>query len=237
MSEFITYLEEDGAYALTEKGTILTYVLIGLFAILAVAGIISAYRKSRAAKQENGGRQPITTRQLVFSAVALAIAFPLSYVKIFHLPWGGSVTLCSMFFVTLIGSWYGAGTGFAAAFAYSLLQFIQGGSSWMLSPMQVGMDYLFAFTALGASGFLKGKKNGVLIGYLIAIFLRGLFHTIGGYLYWMDYMPDTFPKAFAFAYPVVYNYSYILLEGLLTVILLMLPPVRKALQRVENDIR
>ena len=106
----------------------------------------------------------------------------------------------------------------------------------MLSPMQVGLDYLFAFTALGASGFFKGKKNGLIIGYIVAILLRGLLHSIGGYLYWMDYMPEEFPKALAFAYPVIYNYSYILIEGFLTVIILLLPPVKKALQRLGNTL-
>lgn len=236
MSEFITFVEEDGAYALTGKGTVAVYVLTGLMVLIIIAGIAAAYRKGKTQDASAPASGQITTRQLVFSAVSLAIAFPLSYVKILDMPWGGSVTLCSMFFVTLIGSWFGAGVGFAAAFAYSLLQFIQGGSSYMLSPMQVGLDYLFAFTALGASGFFKGKKNGLIIGYIVAILLRGLLHSIGGYLYWMDYMPEEFPKALAFAYPVIYNYSYILIEGFLTVVILLLPPVKKALQRLGNTL-
>ena len=46
-----------------------------------------------------------------FSAAALALGFITSYVKIIDMPWGGSVTLCSMLFITLIGYWYGPKVG------------------------------------------------------------------------------------------------------------------------------
>ncbi len=232
MSKFIN--AEDGYFSLTSEGITLSTFFLYLAMILVVVGIFMAYRKGNESK-DGTTAQKITTKQLAFSAVALALAFPLSYIKIIDLPWGGSATLCSMFFITIIGYWYGAGTGFAAAFAYSILQFIQGGGGYMLSPLQVALDYFLAFTALGASGFFKGKKNGMVIGYIVAVLLRGLFHSIGGALYWMDYMPENFPQSLAFIYPVVYNYSYLLAEAVITVIIIMLPPVKKALERIEKE--
>ncbi len=230
MSELIEYVAEDGAYSLTDKGKIAVMFLLVIALIIAVVGVIAAVRRKGGSE-----KRALNTKQLVFSAVALALAFPLSYIELIKFPWGGSITLCSMFFVTIIGYWYGPVAGFSAAFAYSLLQFIQGGGSYMLSLLQVMFDYLLAFTALGASGFFKGKKHGMIAGYLLAVFLRGLFHTIGGYLYWMDYMPEEFPKNLAVIYPIVYNYAYILGEALLTVIILLLPPVQKALARIEKE--
>ena len=44
-----------------------------------------------------------STKQLVFSAVAIALATVLSEIKLFQAPMGGSVTLLSMLFVVLIG--------------------------------------------------------------------------------------------------------------------------------------
>lgn len=41
-------------------------------------------------------KKKMSAKQLVFCAMAVALAFITSYLKIFHLPWGGSVTLCSM---------------------------------------------------------------------------------------------------------------------------------------------
>ena len=56
----------------------------------------------------------------------------------------------------------------------------------------------------------------------------------GGYLYWMDYMPDSFPKALVSVYPIVYNYSYLLAEGVITLIVISIPAVAKGLKRVRQ---
>ena len=148
------------------------------------------------------------------------------------MPWGGSVTLCSMLFICLIGYWYGVKTGIMAGLAYGILQFLQ--EPYVLSLFQVCCDYVFAFAALGVAGFFGKKKNGLLIGYIVAVLARGFFHTLGGYLYWMDYMPENFPQSLKALYPIIYNYSYLLAEGVLTVILISLPPVKKALQTVAR---
>ena len=51
----------------------------------------------------------------------------------------------------------------------------------------------------------------------------------------MDYMPENFPQSLAALYPIIYNYSYILAEGVLTVIVISLPPVSKALAQVKRN--
>ena len=162
----------------------------------------------------------------------MALAFVTSYLKIFTLPWGGSVTLCSMLFIVLAANWYGVGTGITVGLAYGILQFIQ--EPYVLSFFQVCCDYVFAFAALGVAGFFGKKKNGLLIGYIVAVLARGFFHTLGGYLYWMSYMPDNFPKSLTAIYPIVYNYSYLLAEGIITVIVISIPAVSKALVQVKK---
>ena len=88
---------------------------------------------------------------------------------------------------------------------------------------------------MGFSGlFTKSKKYGLLKAYIVAILAMGAFHALGGYLYWMDYMPENFPQSLKALYPIIYNYSYLLAEGVLTVILISLPPVKKALQTVAR---
>ena len=77
-------------------------------------------------------------------------------------------------------------------------------------------------------------KNGLPIGYLCAVLARGLFHSIGGYLYWMDYMPENFPKSLAAVYPILYNYAYILAEAVITLIVISLPPVVQGLRTVKK---
>ncbi len=90
---------------------------------------------------KNSEKNRMTTRQLVFCAMAVALAFVTSYIKIFRMPWGGSVTLCSMLFIVLVANWYGVKTGILVGLAYSILQFIQ--EPFVLSLFQVCCDYIF----------------------------------------------------------------------------------------------
>lgn len=201
------------------------YVLcIAAGIILFAAALIFAGRISE--------KKKIGTRQLVFCAMAMALAFITSYLKLFNMPWGGSVTLCSMLFIVLVANWYGPKTGVLVGLAYGILQFIQ--EPYVLSFFQVCCDYILAFAALGVAGFFAKSKHGLLKGYIAAVIARGAFHALGGYLYWMDYMPDNFPKALTSVYPIVYNYSYLLAEGIITVIIISIPAVSKALNRIKQ---
>lgn len=220
MSFFIS--NEADYFALTKAGYIALAIVV-LIAILLTAFV--------AGKKQNTGK--INARQLAFSGIALALAFITSYIK-YEMPMGGSVTLFSMFFICYIGYLYGIRVGILTAFSYSILQFLQSGGSYFLTPFQTCCDYFFAFTALGIAGLWHAKKHGLTIGYIVACILRGLFHTIGGYLYWMDYMPESFPKALSSIYPIVYNYSYILIEMVITLIIINLPPVKKALGKISD---
>lgn len=177
-------------------------------------------------------KKKMSTKQLVFCAMAIALAFVTSYIKIFNMPWGGSVTLCSMLFIVLVGNWYGVQTGIFVGLAYGILQFLQ--EPFVLSFFQVCCDYILAFAALGIAGFFAKKKHGLLKGYIVAVIARGAFHALGGYLYWMDYMPDSFPQSLKSIYPIAYNYSYLLAEGIITVILISIPAVAKALDNVKR---
>ena len=76
------------------------------YVITIIAGIILFFLAIYFAGK-NSDKKKLTTRQLVFCAVAIALAFITSYLKIFKLPWGGSVTLCSMLFIVLIAKWLG----------------------------------------------------------------------------------------------------------------------------------
>ena len=183
------------------------------YVITVIAGIILFFLAIYFAGK-NSDKKKLTTRQLVFCAVAIALAFITSYLKIFKLPWGGSVTLCSMLFIVLIANWYGVGTGIMAGFAYGILQFIQ--EPYILSFFQVCCDYILAFAALGLAGLFAKQSHGLLKGYIIAVIARGAFHSL------------------AAVYPILYNYSYLLAEGIITVIIISVPAVSKALTQVKR---
>ena len=217
MFEF--FVNSDGG--LTTAGYVLSIAAIVVLYVLAVA---FAGKRDRSTK--------MTAKQLTTCALCISLAFVASYIKIYEMPFGGTVTLCSMLFIVLAGYWYGLGTGLCVGFVYGILQFIQ--EPYVLSFFQVCCDYLLAFMALGLAGLFKNKRNGLLLGFVIGAAGRGLFHTLGGYLYWMDYMPENFPESLAFVYPVIYNFSYIIVETALTIIVINLPPVKKALVQVKK---
>lgn len=197
--------------------------IIGMI-VLILAGVLLTGKNTK--------KNRMSAKQLAFCAMAIALGYVASYIKLFSMPFGGTVTLFSMLFIVLVAYWYGAKTGIMVGLAYGILQFIQ--EPYVLSFFQVCCDYILAFAALGAAGLFQNKKHGLLKGYLAAILLRGFFHSLGGYLYWMDYMPDNFPQALASLYPIIYNYSYILVEGVLTIVLISLAPVSKALNQIKQ---
>lgn len=209
---------------LTTAGYVVSVAAIVI--LLLAAGLVSgAFKKDSTDKK-------YSSKQLVFCGVAIALAFLTSYIQLYKLPWGGSVTLMSMLFICLIGYWYGLKAGILTGLAYGILQFLQ--EPYVLSPFQVCCDYILAFAGLGLSGVFCKSKNGLIKGYILGIMVRGAFHALGGYLYWMSYMPPEFPAALEKVYPIVYNYSYILIEGVITVIVICLPPVKKALAQIKR---
>ena len=92
--------------------------------------------------QKNTSTLKFTTQQLVTCAVALALAYVTSYIKIFKLPFGGSVTLFSMLFIVLIGYWYGIKVGILTGLVYGIFQFLQ--EPYVLSFFQVCCDYIWS---------------------------------------------------------------------------------------------
>ena len=125
-----------------------------------------------------GKNKQFSAKQLAFTALAIALATVTSFIKIIHMPMGGSVTFFSMLFITLVGYWYGSGSGLTAAFAYGILQMVI--DPYILSVPQMLIDYIFAFTALGLSGVFTDSKTdwSVMLrssDYVFAVFQAGCF--------------------------------------------------------------
>lgn len=219
--EFFMYFfivpNPDGAYDLTAAGYT---ALVLLFVSLLLLGAALFHSKKK-----------VSVKQLVFSSMAIALSMVTSMIKLFDLPMGGSVTLLSMLFIVLIGYWYGLGSGLTAAIAYGILQLVI--DPYILSFPQMMVDYLLGFGALGLSGLFTNKKNGLIKGYLIGILGRYFFTFLSGWIFFGMYAPDSFPNAIT--YSLVYNGFYIGAEGLITLIVIALPPVEKALETVKNQ--
>lgn len=210
----------DDAVKLTSTG-ILTVVVV-IIALIAVALIVRRV-------QESENSRHITTKQLVFSSVGIALAVVTSMIKIFALPMGGSVTLLSMLFIVLIAYWYGPYVGIMTGVAYGLLQFVLEPIFYTIPQMLV--DYPLAFGALGLAGFFYKKNHGLLIGYIVAVLGRYVFAFLSGLLFFSSYAPEGMN---AVVYSLIYNGSYLGLEAFITIVILAIPPVYTAMERVRQ---
>ncbi len=181
-------------------------------------------------KEEEGNGKRFHTRQLVFSAMAMALAMVTSMIKVVDMPMGGSVTLFSMLFICLIGYWYGLKGGLMTAVAYGFLQLIV--DPYIISIPQMLTDYIFAFGALGLSGIFSKSKYGLIKGYVVGVLGRYFFTFLSGMIFFGSYASD-FNMA-APVYSLVYNGSYLGLEAVVTLVLVAVPPVSKGLARVRE---
>ncbi len=210
----------DGSVKLTTIGIVLVAVcILALVVIPAITG-----------KKNTENKTKLTTKQLTYSAVALALAMVCSMIKFANLPMGGSATLCSMLFIVLIGYWYGPYVGLTAGFAYGLLQFIIEPIFYTLPQMLI--DYPLAFGALGLAGFFCGKKHGLQIGYIVGVIGRYIFAVISGVVFFGAYAPEGTP---AIIYSLGYNASYLIPEAIVTLIIISIPAVAKALSAVKKN--
>lgn len=185
---------DEPVFELTATGIATVVILIVL---LIVCSILFLQKKERSSR--------LATKQLVFSGAAMALAIVTSEIKFARLPFGGSITLFSMLFIVLIGYWYGAAAGLMTGFAYGLLQFVL--DPVFYTPIQLLVDYPLAFGALGLSGFFCNRKHGLVIGYVVGVFVRYVFAFLSGALFFGAYASDQSPIGIIL-YSLSYNATY-----------------------------
>ncbi len=184
------------------------------------------------------------TRKIAEAAIMLALATALSFVRIFKLPWGGSVTLLSMLPILIYSIRRGIGWGMICSFAFSLIQFFQGIGDglfgWGLTPVAlvacIFLDYIFAYSVIGLGGmFRKQGMKGWITGVVVAVVLRFFVHFISGCALWGSYgeLWSGFSTDNTYLYSFLYNGAYMLPELIITLIgavaLLSVPASRKFL--------
>lgn len=175
------------------------------------------------------GTKKFEPKVLVFSALLIAMAYVLSNLKLYKLPQGGSITILRMLMISLIGSLFGLRAGFAGAFAYGLLELVV--DPYVVHPMQLLMDYLLAFGALGLSGVFKEGDYAIEKGFVLASLGRLFFAFLSGVIFFAEYAPEGWNPVI---YALYYNASYILPEAVITLLLLRIPAFKKAILSVKT---
>ena len=176
---------------------------ITLFTLIILAAIMAGMSISR---------KTWTAKSLAYAALSIALAFVLSYVKLFRMPNSGSVTLASMLPLMLFSAAYGVGPGLLAGAAYGLLQYVQGG--WFVHPIQFLLDFPLAFALIGLAGVYKllpkdWSKWSLYACMVLGALGRCISAPLAGILYW-----DTAPWA-----SLVYNGAYLVPDTLICIVL------------------
>ena len=164
-------------------------------------------------------------RALSESALMIALATVLSFIKIIDMPYGGAVTVASSLPVVIISYRYGIGRGLFAATVYGGIQQILGlsmlswATSWQAAVAIVLLDYIAAFAVIGFAGaFRRTVKNqtaAITLGCFAISLMRYFCHVISGATVWAGL---SIPTEAALAFSFAYNATYMLPE---TIILLV----------------
>ncbi|MDE6618192.1 MAG: energy-coupled thiamine transporter ThiT [Clostridiales bacterium] len=200
---------------------------IGLYlsaVILAAAIIVASIFLDRKSK-------PMDTRTITYAAVCVALSFALSYVRLFKMPMGGSITFASLLPLMLFAFMFGSRKGVVVGVIYGILQAVQ--DPWIIHPAQFALDYLVAFGAIGLTGcmrelgaFKSNMRAQFAVGVIIACALRFISHYFAGVFAFgsagLDYVKYGSVFANAYFYSFVYQCLYLIPELAIVIVASML---------------
>lgn len=195
----------------------ITWLAVGAFLLLFVILMVIAKRGKK-----------WSAHMLAMGALTIAMSFLLSYIKLWDMPMGGSVTLCSMLPVMLFAYAYGLPHGLLVGLGYGMLQLLQTQPA-VADLAATILDYpiAFALLALAALGRKLPKKIGLYAGVVIGGLGRFLASYLSGVIFYGIYAPYN-PLLYSF----VYNISYLGLEIVLCLVLVSIPNVHNAIKTI-----
>lgn len=180
-------------------------------------------------------KQKWTPQMLANAAICMALSFVLSYIRLFKLPQGGSVTPASLLPILAFAYYHGTVPGLIVGIAYGFLQMIQ--DPWIVGAVQAALDYPLAFGCIafaGIFGQLQRKQGwNELLSWLVSVLAVGLgrfvCHVLSGVVFFAEYAAGSGMS------PLVYSLSYnsfVFVDLAICLVVVAVPQVRKALGRM-----
>jgi len=173
-------------------------------------------------------------RTLAQAALSIAIAFILSCIRLYRMPNGGSVVLCSMLPLVAFSAAAGFGRGLVACVAYGFLQIAQG--AWIVHPIQGFLDYIASYAML-CLGCLAPKlplpeRWQLPAGCIVAALGRWLMHVVAGVVF---FAADAIDAGQApFVYSGLYN-LFLLPEAVLCAVVAATPAFRRVYSVMQRS--
>ena len=181
-------------------------------ALMIVAGIVLfSTGLAQSAADRPASAQKTDVRTLTYGALCMAMSFVLSYIKLYSMPLGGSVTLASMLPLLWYSNKFGVRNGLIAGAAYGLLQFIQ--KPEIYHWVQILLDYPIAFMMLGLAGSVKNLQLGSVIG----VAGRWIAHIVSGAVFFASWVPEGWSSPWV--YSAAYNGAYLLADLIICIVL------------------
>ena len=173
---------------------------IGAVAITVIISVLCVFFGRNSNKKND-------TKAVTYAAICIAMSFALSYIRLFKLPQGGSITLVSLLPLMFYSQMFGIRKGVVAGIIYGILQAMQ--DPYILHPAQFLLDYPLAFAAIGLCSLftqkgIVGVKGIVLFGCgsVLSVILRYLSHVISGIFAFSMYAAEGYG---AVAWGFLYN--------------------------------
>jgi thiamine transporter len=167
-------------------------------------------------------------RIMVEVSLLVAAAVLLSFLKLFQMPQGGSVSL-EMLPIFILAFRHGGKIGILGGALLGVVKLLI--SPYIIHPIQLLLDYPVPFMMLGVAGFgilRKHRELGVAVGSL----LRCITHVVAGVVFFAEYAPEGTP---ALVYSLGYNASYLIPEAILVAVVILL--LRKRREIFEPQYR
>lgn len=195
-----------------------------------------------------------STRLMADAAITLSLSFALSYIKLFSMPQGGSITLASVVPIAIFAYVYGPKQGLQVGLIYSILQLMQG--AYLVHPIQILLDYIIPFTCIGLAGVFRkldfkflhiNNRNcnpavNIILGIALYSVLRFISSFISGTVFFSSVTSNTaitlkeylFNKE-AVAFSAGYNAPYVFADMAIAFIAAAPVMLSKQIQRIVNE--
>ncbi|MGI6153019.1 MAG: energy-coupled thiamine transporter ThiT [Christensenellaceae bacterium] len=202
-------------------------IIVVIAAVIGVIGLVYYRRNKKEGMPDSKMRW--TVRELTMAALCIALAFLLSFIKLFGMPMGGSITPASMLPIMVFSYVYGWRKGLVVGLIYAVLQFVQ--EPIFLTPVQFLLDYILGFSVLGLAGVFQ---KSIIPGIALAGSLRFLCSFISGWVFFGMYAPEGMQ---AWLYSLMYNGAILGVETAVCVGICLIPAMRKAIDKARRERR
>lgn len=194
---YFNYIAEDGYYNsdTASVNQVALYVCAAVLVAMLIAGALFFGRKDKSG---------FDSRCIALAGVCVAMSFALSYVKLWEMPQGGTVTLVSLLPLMIFAYIYGPKKGVLAGFVYGILQAVQ--DPYIIHPAQFLLDYPVAFAMIGFAGLFAGMRAvkwpqvRFTLGAILAAVLRFASHVLSGVFAFEAYAGGSNVWAYSLAY-------------------------------------